>query len=228
MATNGSPEIVGVTEAFYQAVFDTDRNRAFAVVQQALDQGISAEELVFSAVIPSMDRMIKAVSEDFNASLAQHFMTAQIASQVTDLLLSKFSQKPAVLGRVVIGTAFGDLHTLGKRIVIGCLKSLMVEVTDLGVNVSPEKFVDEAQARGAGVIAISAMMVHTARGEQGALAVRELLAQRGVEDRIKLVVGGAPFRFDPELYKVVRADAWADDGISAGRVITRFLQGEVL
>jgi methanogenic corrinoid protein MtbC1 len=49
--------------------------------------------------------------------------------------------------------------------------------------------------------------------------VRELLRERGLEERIRIVVGGAPYRFDEQLYKTVGADAWAADGISAGKVI---------
>ncbi|WP_256360783.1 cobalamin B12-binding domain-containing protein [Methylomonas koyamae] len=127
-------------------------------------------------------------------------MTAQIAADVTEKMLEKFSKPPEMIGRVVIGAAYGDLHSLGKRIVSGCLKSLMVDVVDLGSNVSAERFVDAAVAEQAQVIAISAMMVHTAIGENGSLKVRALLKERGLEDRIKLAVGGAPYRFDTELY----------------------------
>ena len=85
----------------------------------------------------------------------------------------------------MIGTASGDMHSLGKRIVMGCLRARMVDVKDLGINVQPERFVDEAQAHNAEVIGISAMMVHTARGENGCLRVREILKERGLEDRIR-------------------------------------------
>ena len=95
----------------------------------------------------------------------------------------------------------------------------MVEVHDVGVNVPAERFVEAALEHGAQVIGISAMMAHTARSEEGCLKVRHLLRERGLEGRIKVVVGGAPFRFDGELYKAVGADAWAEDGISAGKVI---------
>jgi methanogenic corrinoid protein MtbC1 len=74
------------------------------------------------------------------------------------------------------------------------------------------------------VIAISAMMVHTARSENGCLKVRRILEERMIEDRVRIIVGGAPFRFDPGLYQQVKADAWAVDGIAAVRVITRLLQ----
>jgi len=74
------------------------------------------------------------------------------------------------------------------------------------------------------VNAISAMMVHTARGENGCRKVRQILSERGLEERIKVAVGGAPYRFDPELYRTVGADAWAENGITAGRVITDLIR----
>lgn len=208
-----------VIAAYSEAVFDTDRDKAFEVIHAAIAQGVTPEDIVFKVVIPSMEQMIKAISEDFDANLAQHFMASQIASQVTDEMVALFQTSPETIGRVVIGTSHGDMHTLGKRIVSGCLRSLMIDVIDLGVNVSAERFVDTALEQDAGIIAISSMMVHTARSEYGCLAVRQLLKERRLEDRIKIIVGGAPYTWDTELYKVVLADAWASDGISAGKVI---------
>ena len=210
---------------YNEAIFDTDRDRALHVVHGALDRGMTPEDMVFKVVLPAMDLMIKSMSEDFDANLAQHFMTAQIADTVVAEMLPKFKKAPQVAGRVVIGSAEGDLHTLGKRIVIGCLKARMIDVTDLGVNVAPERFVDEAVAHNASIIGISAMMVHTARGENGCLGVRRILKERGLEDRIRIIVGGAPFRFDHELYKTVQADAWAEDGVTAGAVIAELAKG---
>jgi methanogenic corrinoid protein MtbC1 len=210
--------------AYNEAVFDTDRDRALEIIHQALDKGVCPEDVVFKIVTPAIERMIKSVSEDFDANLAQHFMTAQIASEVTEEMIQKFEKRPSVAGRVVMGTAHGDLHSLGRRIVIGCLKAYLMDITDLGVNVSPERFVDEAVACDAQVIGISAMMVHTARGENGCLKVRHILKERGLEEKIKIIVGGAPYRFDEELYRAVQADAWAEDGIAAGKIITDLIK----
>lgn len=213
-----------VVADYNEAVFDTDRDRALEVVHEALERGVTPEDIVFKVVIPAIEQMMQAISESMDANLAQHFLTAQIASEVTEAMLPRFRKAPTVAGRVVIGTAHGDLHSLGKRIVTGCLKAMMVEVTDLGVNVPAERFVDEAVARNAEVIGVSAMMVHTARGENGSLKVRQLLRERGLEDRIKVVVGGAPYRFDPDLYKAVGADGWAADGVTAARVIKQLIE----
>ncbi len=213
-----------IIAAYNEAIFDTDRDRALKVVHDAELRGVSPEDIVFRVVLPAMDLMVKSISENLDANLAQHFMTAQIADTVTAEMIAKFKKAPEVRGRVVIGTASGDLHSLGKRIVIGCLKARMIDVRDLGVNVPPERFVDEAVKHHAEVIGISAMMVHTARGENGCLRVRELLKERGLENKIRIIAGGAPFRFDRELYKAIRADAWAEDAVTAGKVIVELIQ----
>jgi methanogenic corrinoid protein MtbC1 len=208
-----------VIKAYNEAVFETDKEAAFKAVDAALARGVTPEEIVFQVVIPAVEEMMTRIGQDPDANLAQHFMTAQIASEVTEKMLAKFAHSPEVIGKVVIGTAYGDLHSLGKRIVMGCLKAMMVDVIDLGVNVPAERFVEEARTRDAQVIAVSAMMVHTANGSEGSLKVRQLLKEQGLEDRIRIAVGGAPYRFDGELYRAVGADAFATDGVTAGKVI---------
>lgn len=213
-----------IVREYNEAIFDTDREKALEVIHDAVARGVTPEEVIFRIVVPAIEQMVKAISENLDANLAQHFMASQIAAEVTEEMLARFATPPEVVGRVVIGTAAGDLHTLGKRIVMGCLKAQMIEAFDLGVNVAPERFVAEALARDAQVIGISAMMVHTAMGEEGALRVRQLLREQGLEKRLRIIVGGAPYRFDPEMYRKVGADAWADDGISAGKVITALIR----
>lgn len=213
-----------VVNQYNEAVMDTDRDKALKVVHEALELGIAPEEVVFEVVVPAIELMMNAVGDNQGVSLAQHFMAAQIASEVVDQMVPRFRQAPRIIGRVVIGTSRGDYHGLGKRIVSGCLKAMMIEVTDLGLNVAAESFVDEALARDAQVIAISSMMVHTARGENGCRKVRQLLMERGLADRIRIAVGGAPYRFDSGLYRTVGADAWAENGIEAGKVISDLIR----
>ncbi len=211
-------------EAYNMAVFDTDKEEAMAVVEKAIADGVKAEDVVFKIITPAIEMMMAMIEKDPDTNLAQHFMTAQIAAEITEKMLALFSQPPQVVGKVVIGTAFGDLHSLGKRIVSGCLKSMMIEVIDVGVNVKAEDFVNAAIEKQAQVIAVSSMMVHTATGENGSLAVRRLLQEKNLEQQIKLVVGGAPYRFDHELYLKTGADAWAPDGITAAKIIQQMIR----
>jgi methanogenic corrinoid protein MtbC1 len=212
-----------IAKAYSEAVLDADRDRALGAVRDAIAAGATPEDVVFRIVLPAMDRMVESLEHDVTISLAQHYVAAQIADQVTAEMVAKFSVAPTSLGAVIIGTAEGDLHSLGKRIVGGCLKARMIDVIDLGANVSPERFVDEAVSRDASIIAISAMMVHTAKGERGCMRVRSLLQERRLSGAIRIVVGGAPYRFDHELYWAVGADAWAQDGVTAGKVIADML-----
>lgn len=220
----GSTNLDRIIAVYKQATYDTDRDLALKIVHDAVDSGVSPEDIVLKVVAPSVEQMVTSIEKGRELNLAQHFMVSQIAAEVTEEMINKLKKPPEIIGRVVIGTAQGDLHTLGKRIVIGSLKARLIDVIDLGVNVPPEWFVDEAVNHEAQVIGISAMMVHTARGENGCKAVRRILKERGLENKIKIVVGGAPYRFDPELYRRVGADAWADDGITAGKVIADLIK----
>jgi hypothetical protein len=75
---------------YNEAIFDTDRDQALRVVQEAVDQGVTPEDVVFKIVAPAMDLMVKAVSENFDANPAQHFLTARIADGVTDTVSRKW------------------------------------------------------------------------------------------------------------------------------------------
>jgi methanogenic corrinoid protein MtbC1 len=204
---------------YYGALQDTDRNRALAVVEEALSEGISPEDIVFQVVIPSIEHMLSYLVDTKGATLSQHYICSKVSSEVTDRLLPIFTLKQEKKGTIVLGTARGDFHGLGKKIVGGCLTANMYNVHDLGINVEPEKFVDEALRVKAEIIGVSSMMVHTTLGEQGARGVRKILNERGLESHIKLIVGGAPYRFDPELYKKVNADGWSDNALEVVNLV---------
>jgi len=210
---------------YYDAVFDTDRDRALAVIQRALDAGVTPEEVIFTIIIPGMEKMIGGMMTDSLVTLSQHFLASQIAEEVTDMLIPRFKTAPEMQGQVVIGTSFGDFHGLGKKILSGCLRAKMFQVTDVGINARPERFVEEALSVGAHVIGISSMMVHTAVGDNGPRRVRALLREQGLEDRIKIVVGGAPYRFHDTLYQEVEADAWGATAIDGAEIIASLLRG---
>jgi methanogenic corrinoid protein MtbC1 len=213
-----------VLRSYYEAIVDTNRDRALSVVHDALARGATPEEIVFHVVVPAIELTMKSISDAGDVNLAQHFMSSQIGAAVVDEMVPRFVSRPDVPGRIVLGTAAGDFHGLGKRIVAGCLKARMIDVVDLGLNVSAERFVAEAVACDAQVIGISSMMVHTARGEGGPLRVRQILKERKLETTLKVIVGGAAYRWDHDLYKVVEADAWAENGILAAEVVCRLIR----
>lgn len=223
-ATQGSWMLDEVASSYYAAIVDTDRSRALAVVHDALARGASPEDIVFHVVVPAIELTMRSIGESGDVNLAQHFMGSQIGAAVVEEMVPLFSRKPETAGRVVLGTSTGDFHGLGKRIVAGCLRARMIDVLDLGLNVPAQRFVDEAVAGGAQVIGISSMMVHTARGPDGALGVRRILRERQLEASLKVIVGGAAYRWDHGLYQAVEADAWAENGVRAAEVVSTLIR----
>ena len=194
------------------------------MVDEALQLGIGPEEIVAKIVVSTIEAIFQSVTGKFELCLAQHYMASQISSEVVEAMVTRFRKNPEPIGRIVIGTSHGDVHGLGKNIVAGFLKTQMVNVLDLGLNISAERFVEEALKHDAEVIAISSMMVHTARGQEGCLKVRRLLRERGLETKIKIIVGGAPYNYDENLYKIVEADESARNALAAIPVVRKLIE----
>ncbi len=127
--------------------------------------------------------------------LAARAMQRAIAVLEPEMLARSSVRK--VLGRVVIGTAKGDIHEIGKNLVGMMLTANGFEVHDLGVDVAPERFIEKVREVDANVIGISALLTTTMVGQRAVIAA---LAEAGLRDRVKVIVGGAP---------VTRA--WADE-----------------
>ncbi len=113
-------------------------------------------------------------------------------------------------GRVVLGTVRGDLHDIGKNLVGILLGGAGFDVTDLGVDVSAERFVDAAVERGAVVIGVSALLTTTMTGMRD---VVEQVRARGLAGRVKVIVGGAPVT--ETFAREIGADGFAYDAASA-------------
>lgn len=212
---------------YYEAVYDTNRDQALFVIDKALEDGAKPEDIVFKVVVPTIEKMLSELVDSEGATLSQHYICSKVSAEITDKMIPLFKKQQKNRGTIVLGTARGDFHGLGKKIVAGCLKANMYEVYDLGINVSPEIFVDEAVRLKASIIGVSSMMVHTTIGEQGAAGVLRILEERGLHGQIKLIVGGAPYRFDHELYRIVGADDWSENAIEAVRVVDKLMKEKV-
>ena len=122
------------------------------------------------------------------------------------------------LGKVVIGSVQGDLHDIGKNLVGIMLKGAGFEVIDLGSDVSPACFVDAAQSEGAAVIGLSALLTTTMPVMR---EVVKLAESRGVRERVRIIVGGAPLSHD--YAREIGADAYGFDGLNAVERVKQLL-----
>ncbi len=173
----------------YEAILNGDQKTSIALTRQALEEGVDPAELIQRYMIPAMDEAGKRFEcEEY--FVPELLLAARAMKGALELLrprLAASGAQPA--GRVVIGTVKGDLHDIGKNLVASMLEGGGFEVTDLGVDVSPEKFVEAVQNTGAQILCLSALLTVTMPSMQKTI---EALSQAGVRDRIKVLVGGAP------------------------------------
>lgn len=120
--------------------------------------------------------------------------------------------------RMVIGTVKGDLHSIGKDIVIMMMKSAGFEMTDLGVDVPAAAFVDAVREKEAAVLGISALMTTTIQEQK---KVIDLLQEKDLRRQVKVIVGGAPL--SEEWAAKVGADGYAPDAISGVKIVKGML-----
>ena len=127
----------------------------------------------------------------------------------------------ASAGRIVIGTVKGDLHDIGKNLVKIMMEGSGIEVIDLGVDTSAEEFVDTAVVNDCGIIACSSLLTTTM---QEMRRVVELVNARGLHDRIKIMIGGAPITqgFCDE----IGADSYTPDAAAAARRAVEILRAQ--
>ena len=119
-------------------------------------------------------------------------------------------QQREVVGHVVIGTVEGDVHEIGKTLVATMLSANGFRVTDLGVNCSPQDFIDAVEETGASLVGASALLTTTMVKQRELI---EALKGAGIRDQVKVLVGGAPVT--AEWAAQIGADGYAEDAMRA-------------
>lgn len=199
---------------------ESDAWRARKLVLSALRQGIPSE-LVIAAILGPVLEKLGEGWEEHDVSLSQIYAAGRIAEQATELLLSRLTPGQESPVSIVTGTILGDHHGLGRRVLAAFLRSAGYRVVDVGLDVQAGTFVDAAMSEGARVIAASALMSNTAL--RTAEIDREL-RRRGIRHQVRILVGGAPFRYNPGLVQAVGADATAPHAYEAVKVVRQILR----
>jgi 5-methyltetrahydrofolate--homocysteine methyltransferase len=173
----------------YDAILTGNFKAAKEITQQALAAGVDPQVLVQEQMIPAMDEVGRRyeANEYFVPELLISARAMKASLELIRPLLTARGAEPA--GRVVIGTVKGDLHDIGKNLVAAMLEGAGFEVTDLGVDVSPEKFITALNEHRAGVVAMSALLTTTMNSMKTTV---EALKAAGVRDKVKIMIGGAP------------------------------------
>jgi 5-methyltetrahydrofolate--homocysteine methyltransferase len=190
--------------------------RVAELTRQALDAGLTAGQILNDGLLAGMD----VVSARFGANeifLPEVLLAARAMNAGMDLIKPLLiAGEVRSLGKVVIGTIRGDLHDIGKNLVGVMLKGAGFEVIDLGANVAPERFVETAESEGAQVVGLSALLTTTMAGMRDVVS---LVKDKGLDGRVKVIVGGAPL--SQAFADEIGADGYGYDASNAVTLVKR-------
>ncbi len=194
-----------VLSQLVDAIVKGEEDRAAPLTRQALDAGIQPDEIIQNGVAKGGE-IIGAQFEQGEAFLPELFMAADAMKEAVDILRPLLVEGQAGSGAIpaIIGTVVGDIHDIGKNLVTTMLGGVGFMVTDLGVDVSPQKFVEAARDKNARLVALSALISTTMMGMRDVVKAFE---EAGIRDQVKILVGGAPVT--PTFAEDIGADLYA-------------------
>ena len=189
------------------------------LTEQGLAEGMDPETLLYDALIPSLEE-VGARFERGDFFVPEMLIAARAMQGALDILrplLAETGAKP--IGTFVMGTVKGDVHDIGKNLVNIMLEGAGFTVYDLGVNVAPEKFVEQVQEHEPDIVGFSAFLTTTMPMFKANI---NALEKSGLRDRVIVMVGGAPVT--QEYADAVGADGYAADASTAVRLAKALIE----
>ena len=197
-------------EDLFESIIEGDMRAAPQLVQDALDNNLAPDLILNSCMIPAMTE-VGRLFEEGDYFVPEMLISAR-AMQAGLVVLKPHLVDSGVepIGKVIIGTVQGDMHDIGKNLVAMMMEGAGFEIIDLGVDVSPEAFIEAIQANDADVVAMSALLTTTMPKMK---AVIDAIQEAGIRDNVHIMIGGAPVT--AEYAEHVGADGYAPDASRA-------------
>jgi 5-methyltetrahydrofolate--homocysteine methyltransferase len=188
------------------------------LTNQALDEGLDAQEVLNDGLMPGMDH----VGVEFKAGnmfVPEVLRSARAMQASMDILRPLLAESGVELaGKVLLGTVKGDLHDIGKNLVAMMCEGAGFEVKDLGKDVEPDMFVEEVKNFEPNVLGMSALLTTTMRAMEATI---KSLEEAGVRDQVKIMIGGAPVT--QAFADQIGADGYASNAASAAELAKKLI-----
>jgi 5-methyltetrahydrofolate--homocysteine methyltransferase len=199
------------------AVIEGNVGEMGSLTQQALDEGMPAQQVLNEGLMPGMDH----VGVEFRAGnmfvpeVLRSAKSMQASMDILKPLLAQADVKMA--GKVLLGTVKGDLHDIGKNLVAMMCEGAGFEVIDLGKDVAPEAFVQAVKEHEPEIVGMSALLTTTMRSMESTI---KALEEAGLRDKVKIMIGGAPVT--KEFSEQIGADGYASNASTAAEMAKKF------
>jgi corrinoid protein of di/trimethylamine methyltransferase len=209
-------------QAMRQSIIDGAPDTARSLAESGMQAGLAPLAAIQEGYVPG----ISYVGEQFGQR--HMFLPDMVASAeamkaamgVLEPELKRLGTERPSAGTVVLGTAKGDIHEIGKTLVGTLLGANGFQVHDLGVDVPPEKFAAVAREVGAHIVGVSALLTTTMKWQKGVI---EFFDREGLRPQVKVIIGGAPVT--RQWAEEIRADGFAKDAMSAVSLVQGLLAG---
>ncbi len=193
-----------------EALFRGDVLKVKELTKMALQEDLEPKEILEQGLIKGMD-VVGVKFKNNEIFLPEVLLASQAMHGGLELIQPRLTKSGVkAVGKVVIGTAKGDLHDIGKNLVSMMLKGGGFEVIDLGTDVPPEKFLWASQEHKPDIVGISALLTTTMIGMADVIIALE---KAGLRDKVKVMIGGAPVT--QEFANEIKAEGYAPDAASA-------------
>ena len=197
-------------DALNEAVIKGDLEVVESQVRRLVDEEVDVQRILAEGLITGMEVVGKRFKsgEMFLPEVMASAQTMHKGLDILKPLLTKVGHRG--LGRVVMGTVEGDVHTIGKKIVCYLLEGNGSEVIDLGVDIKADVFAQAIEEYTPDILGMSALLTATMPNMAKTI---NLLKEKGLRERVKIIVGGAPLT--EEFAKSIGADGYAPEAVSA-------------
>jgi len=204
--------------AMTECLIACDTDKLIAHVNEALAQGVPAEDILNKGLISGMD-IVGEKMESGDMFIPEVLMAAQAMGVCVEKLKPLLGDEEGTSSAsVIIGTVKGDLHDIGKNLVAMMMESAGLKVHNLGVDIAPENFVDEIKKKNAQIVCLSALLTTTMPAMKATI---DAIVESGLRDKVKILVGGAPV--SQSFADEIGADGFAADAGSATKVAKSFI-----
>jgi 5-methyltetrahydrofolate--homocysteine methyltransferase len=206
-----------ILEQISTVVIEGDLDEIVDLTEDALDDGLTAQEILDSGLMAGMDHVgveFKA-GNMFVPEVLRSAKTMQMAMDILKPLLAESGVE--MVGKVLLGTVKGDLHDIGKNLVGMMCEGAGFEVKDIGKDVAPEAFIEAIKDFEPDIVGMSALLTTTMRVMEHTI---KALEEAGLRDRVKVMIGGAPVT--QAFADQIGADGYASNAASAADLAKRF------
>jgi 5-methyltetrahydrofolate--homocysteine methyltransferase len=193
-----------------KAIIEGDFDEIQDLTEDALEENISAKDILDKGLMPGMDH----VGVEFKAGnmfVPEVLRSARVMQSSMSIIRPLLAESgESMKGKILLGTVKGDLHDIGKNLVGMMCEGAGFDVKDIGKDISPEAFVEAVKEFEPDVLGMSALLTTTMRSMEHTI---NALAEAGVRDRVKIIVGGAPVT--QSFADQIGADGYASNAASA-------------